>query len=140
VPDPRSPDGPGRLYRTGDLGKVGADGLCYFVGRSDSQIKSRGYRIELGEVEAALNVIPGVQECAVVGLRTGGFETTAICCAYAAETDQLSPASLRRDLKRMLPDYMLPSRWKAFHRLPKNANGKIDRRALKELFEREGAR
>jgi acyl-coenzyme A synthetase/AMP-(fatty) acid ligase len=78
-----------------------------------------------------------VQECAVVGLRTGGFETTAICCAYAAETDQLSPASLRRDLKRMLPDYMLPSRWKAFGELPKNVNGKIDRRALKELFEAE---
>jgi amino acid adenylation domain-containing protein len=140
VPDPRSPNGPGRLYRTGDLGKVGADGLLYFVGRSDSQIKSRGYRIELGEVEAALSVLPGVRECAVVGLRTRGFESTAICCAYAAETDELSPASLRRDLKRMLPDYMLPSRWKAFHRLPKNANGKIDRRALKELFEREGAR
>jgi amino acid adenylation domain-containing protein len=140
VPDPRSPDGPGRLYRTGDLGKVGADGLFYFVGRCDSQVKSRGYRIELGEVEAALNVIPGVQECAVVGLRTGGFETTAICCAYAAETDELSPASLRRELKRMLPDYMLPSRWKALHRLPKNANGKIDRRTLKEQFEREGTR
>jgi amino acid adenylation domain-containing protein len=137
VPDPRSPNGHRRLYRTGDLGKVGADGLCYFVGRADSQIKSRGYRIELGEVEAALNAVPGVRECAVVGLHTDGFETTAICCAYAAGTADLGPAALRTRLRRVLPDYMLPSRWKTFDQLPKNVNGKIDRRALKELFERE---
>jgi amino acid adenylation domain-containing protein len=137
VPDPRSPDGRGRLYRTGDLAKMGGDELCYFIGRADSQIKSRGYRIELGEVEAALNAVPGMREGVVVGLHTGGFETTAICCAYAADTADLNPAELRRQLKRMLPDYMLPSRWKAFGELPKNVNGKIDRRALKELFEAE---
>jgi amino acid adenylation domain-containing protein len=135
VADARSPDGSGRLYRTGDLGKVGPNGLYYFVGRADSQIKSRGYRIELGEIEAALNAVPGVQECAVVGIQTGGFETTAICCAYTVHTDELDPAWLRRQLKTALPDYMLPSRWKAFDRLPKNVNGKIDRRALKEFFE-----
>jgi amino acid adenylation domain-containing protein len=139
VPDPRSPDECARLYRTGDLGKVGADGLCYFIGRVDSQIKSRGYRIELGEVEAAVNAVPGVREGAVVGVHTGGFETTAICCAFAADTADLSPAWLRGKLKRMLPDYMLPSRWKRFDQLPKNVNGKIDRRALKELFEQQAS-
>jgi amino acid adenylation domain-containing protein len=137
VPDPRSSDGSGRIYRTGDLGKVGADGLHYFIGRADSQVKSRGYRIELGEIETALNAVPGVRECAVVGINTGGFETTAICCAYAAGAVELSPAWLRRQLKSALPDYMLPSRWRTFDQLPKNVNGKIDRRALKELFDRE---
>jgi amino acid adenylation domain-containing protein len=137
VPDPRSSDGNGCIYRTGDLGKVGVDGLYYFIGRADSQVKSRGYRIELGEIETALNAVPGMQECAVVGISTSGFETTAICCAYAADAAELSPAFLRRELKRVLPDYMLPSRWKTLDRLPKNVNGKIDRRTLKEFFERE---
>jgi acyl-coenzyme A synthetase/AMP-(fatty) acid ligase len=135
VADPRPSDGSERIYRTGDLGKLGPDGLYYFIGRADSQIKSRGYRIELGEIEAALNAVPGVRECAVVGIETGGFETTAICCAYAADSAELSPAWLRRQLRRALPDYMLPSRWKSFDRLPKNVNGKTDRRALRELFE-----
>jgi non-ribosomal peptide synthetase component F len=54
---PYGPDGRERIYKTGDRARVGDDGLVYFMGRSDSQIKSRGYRIELGEVEAALNTL-----------------------------------------------------------------------------------
>jgi amino acid adenylation domain-containing protein len=137
IPDPRASDGSGRIYRTGDLGRVGPDGLCYFIGRTDSQVKSRGYRIELGEIETALNVLPGVQESAVVAISSSGFETTVICGAYAADGADLSPAMLREQLRRLVPDYMVPTRWKAFDRLPKNVNGKIDRRMLKELFEQE---
>jgi acyl-coenzyme A synthetase/AMP-(fatty) acid ligase len=66
----------------------------------------------------------------------GGFEGTTICCAYAATNGRITPARLRGELKKLLPDYMLPSRWRAFDALPKNANGKIDRRALREVFNR----
>jgi amino acid adenylation domain-containing protein len=135
VPDRRPGREAGLLYRTGDLSRVGNDGLFYFLGRADSQIKSRGYRIELGEVEAALNAIPGLAECAVVGVASGGFEGTSICCAFApTEPASLTPAKLREELSATLPTYMLPSRWKAMNALPKNVNGKIDRRRLRELF------
>jgi amino acid adenylation domain-containing protein len=137
LPDVRSPDSRARIYRTGDLARVGDDGLVYFLGRADTQIKSRGYRIELGEIETALNTLPDVKECAVVGAAVGGFEGTTICCAYATSNGQLTAAILRRQLKKLLPDYMLPSRWRAFDALPKNANGKIDRRALREIFEQD---
>jgi acyl-coenzyme A synthetase/AMP-(fatty) acid ligase len=125
-----------RMYRTGDLARLGDDGLVYFHGRRDSQVKSRGYRIELGEIEAALHTLPGLQECAVVALDAGGFEGAVLCCAYAPATGhQPSAASLRRDLSRLLPGYMLPARWLALDRLPHNANGKADRPRLKALFE-----
>ncbi|MBI4271501.1 MAG: amino acid adenylation domain-containing protein [Candidatus Rokubacteria bacterium] len=140
VPHPRRPGASERLYRTGDLARVGADGLVHFLGRADSQIKSRGYRIELGEIEAALHALPGLRECAVVGIASEGFEGTAICCAYVpAPGATVTPVTLRRELSRLLPGYMLPARWLAFARFPTNANGKIDRRRLKEAFESRAA-
>jgi amino acid adenylation domain-containing protein len=136
IPDPRSRDASARIYRTGDLAKVMEDGLVYFLGRADSQIKSRGYRIELGEIETALNALNGLSECAVVGVGTDGFEGTAICCAYAAPpAAPIEPSDLRERLAAVLPAYMLPSRWLRMDTLPKNVNGKIDRRQVRELFE-----
>jgi len=141
VPNPRDPDGADVLYKTGDLARRGADGLVYFLGRSDSQIKSRGYRIELGEIEAALNTVEGLQEVAVVGIPTGGFEGTLIGCAYAPlKGQQLMPAHVRKAINALIPQYMLPSRWMVLDRLPKNASGKIDRRAIREKFQMDEAR
>jgi acyl-coenzyme A synthetase/AMP-(fatty) acid ligase len=135
-----SPNGSERIYRTGDLAKTGDDGLVYFLGRADSQIKSRGYRIELGEIETALNAIDELRECAVVGVESGGFEGTAICCAFApAAGSEVQPSDLRERLGNVLPTYMLPSKWLQLEVLPKNVNGKIDRKQLRELFEAEQA-
>jgi amino acid adenylation domain-containing protein len=140
VADPRSTDPDARIYRTGDLARVAEDGLVHFLGRADSQIKSRGYRIELGEIETALNAIEELGECAVVGVETGGFEGTSIACAYApANGTTLEPSEVRRRLSAVLPGYMLPSRWLTMDRLPKNVNGKIDRKQLRETFEGQGA-
>lgn len=135
------PDAPGgRIYRTGDLARRAEDGLVHFLGRADSQIKSRGYRIELGEIEAAMNAQPGVRECAVVGIDVGGFEGTTICCAFSvADGVDLQPLALRTALSKLLPAYMLPARWRELGTLPKNVNGKIDRKELKSSFTREMA-
>jgi len=136
VPDPRPGHEGRRMYRTGDLGRMRADERIEFLGRVDSQIKSRGYRIELGEIEAALNAIPQVRECAVVGVDTGGFGGTEICCAYAAVRGlTVERTHLRGELSKVLPPYMLPLRWREYDRLPKNVNGKIDRRAIRERFQ-----
>jgi acyl-coenzyme A synthetase/AMP-(fatty) acid ligase len=138
LPDPR--DLQRRIYKTGDLARMTPDGLFHFLGRADSQIKSRGYRIELGEIEAALSSLTELAESAVVGVDVGGFEGTAICCAYAAaEGESIQPADVRKRLQALLPTYMLPSRWHVLDVLPKNVNGKIDRRRLREHFEQEAA-
>jgi amino acid adenylation domain-containing protein len=132
------PDGTGpqdRIYKTGDLARRGADGLYYFVGRADTQIKSRGYRIELGEIETALHSLPGLQEGAIVAIQSEGFEGWLICCAYVpAEGKDISPNILRKGLSGLVPGYMLPTRWMRYDLLPKNDNGKIDRPRLKEAF------
>jgi amino acid adenylation domain-containing protein len=122
-----------RIYKTGDLAHSGADGLLYFVGRSDSQIKSRGYRIQLGEIETALNSLPGLRESAVVAIPSGGFGGWLICCAYVPSPG-VATENLRKGLAELVPGYMLPSRWMRYEALPKNASGKIDRTQLKHRF------
>ena len=133
LPNPADPGD--RIYKTGDLASAGADGLFYLHGRADSQIKSRGYRIELGEIERALHSLAGLKESAVVAVDTGGFEGAAISCAYALEPGfEMSIPELRKRLGALVPSYMLPAAWLCLPALPQNANGKIDRKNLREQF------
>jgi len=134
LPAPGGADSRDRIYRTGDLARRGADGLFYFLGRADTQIKSRGHRIELGEIESALHSLPELREGAVVAIPSEGFEGSLICCAYAPAGREVSTENLRKSLAVRLPGYMLPSRWMRHDALPKNANGKIDRPGLKNAF------
>src|SRR5262249_52775592 len=100
-----------------------------------------GYRIELGEIEAALSGLPDVREGAVVAVKTEGFEGAVVCCAYVpVRGSDSDPPAVRRALGRALPTYMLPSRWRVLDELPRNANGKIDRRRLTEAFTGDGER
>ncbi len=139
VPD-RRPGRAGRLYRTGDLARRGEDGLFYFVGRADTQIKSRGHRIELGEIETAVSALACVQECAVIAVPTTEFEGTVIGCAYVRMPEtRVTPLTLRKALSDVLPGYMLPSVWLPLDILPKNANDKIDRPKLREELLRRAA-
>lgn len=124
-----------RIYRTGDLASLGTDGLAYFHGRVDTQIKSRGHRIELGEIETALNTVDGLRDSAVVAVATDGFEGYTICCAYApTDGTEVTPVELKAALRELVPGYMIPSRWLAMERWPRNANGKTNKPALRQMF------
>ncbi|MCG3162922.1 MAG: Tyrocidine synthase 1 [Acidobacteria bacterium] len=135
IQDPFEASSDDRIYRTGDLARIGTDGLIYFLGRADSQIKSRGYRIELGEIETALNALGVTQDCAVIAINTDSFEGAIICCAYVPLPGSDVPSTLLRSLlSKSLPGYMLPTRWMSIERMPLNVNEKYDRRKLKEDF------
>jgi len=141
LPRPGGVDPQDRIYRTGDRARRAVNGLYYFLGRVDSQIKSRGYRIELGEIEAALHTLRSVRECAVVAVESAGFEGSMVCCAYVpAAGAGAHPAELRGSLTALLPAYMLPVRWLSYSALPRNANGKIDRPELCRRFSLTGLR
>jgi len=91
-----------RIYKTGDLASIGENGLVYFHGRSDYQIKSRGYRIELGEIETALGQNKMLREYAVVPVQLNGFEGTAIGCAFVGSV--MKNGALAPILKKKLKD------------------------------------
>jgi len=117
-----------RLYRTGDRARRRNDGAIEFLGRRDHQMKIRGFRIEAGEVEAALDSHPQVRQSVVTAHAPAGGE--ALLCAYLVTADGSEPADLRAHLAARLPAYMLPSVCVVLDRLPLNANGKVDRKAL----------
>ncbi len=132
VPHPFSSDPAARLYRTGDRARRRGDGAIEFLGRADRQVKLRGHRIELAEIEAAIAALPYVRD-AVVQVRGATSDTRRIV-AWLVPADPAAPppAGLRRDLARVLPDYMLPAATVWVPALPVNANGKLDLRALPE--------
>jgi acyl-coenzyme A synthetase/AMP-(fatty) acid ligase len=128
----------GTIYRTGDLGKVLPDGTLAFVGRVDHQVKIRGRRIELGDVEAALRRCPGVRDAVVIKRIFGEGDERLI--AFLVEDEAAgngqgsgSGKRLRQELKRILPEWMVPNLFMAMEELPLNPNGKVDRKALSQL-------
>jgi amino acid adenylation domain-containing protein len=118
------------LYNTGDLARYHADGNLELLGRRDHQVKIRGFRVELGEIEAMLGEHPAVQAAAVVTLDDAPGEQRLVAYAALRPGAVACGEELRSFLKSKLPDYMLPSRFEFLDRLPVNASGKVDRRAL----------
>jgi len=122
-----------RWYRTGDRAKQlpGGDYVC--LGRLDSQVKILGYRIELGEVEAALRRLPGVADAAVVDVPADGDRPVELA-AFVTRADSvaaLESAAVDEGLRALVPAYMVPRTITVLGDLPVNANGKIDRKALR---------
>src|SRR5262249_41749542 len=123
--------GPGeRLYRTGDLVRRRFDGAIEFVGRVDHQVKIRGFRIELGEIEVALTALPEVKEAVVLARQDGQSDRRLVAYVVPAAGSSLPESALREELKRSLPEYMLPGAFLFRESLPLTPNGKLDRAAL----------
>jgi amino acid adenylation domain-containing protein len=133
IPNPFSIEHDERLYRTGDLGRFLPDGNIEFIGRTDYQVKVRGFRIELGEIESILNNHRLVKQSVVV--LQGDDLSNKKLAAYVIPEDNttLSVNDLRDQVRKYLPEYMMPSGFKIMDYLPLNASGKVDRRRLPDI-------
>lgn len=118
---------PGGVHATGDL-LVRKNGLFYFRGRKDDQVKCYGYRVQPLEVEKELERLPGVKEAAVVAVpeARAGHELRAFVVAAGT-----SARDLLAVLSEALPAYMVPSSLEIVDALPRTPNGKIDRKLLR---------
>ena len=135
IAHPFSDDPEARLYRTGDLVRWLPDGHLAFLGRLDHQVKIRGFRIELGEVESQLLREPSVKEALVVAREDRGGDKRLVAYITADDTleaEETLMDTLRKRLKAVLPDYMVPLAFVLLDRLPLTPNGKVDRKALPE--------
>jgi acyl-CoA synthetase (AMP-forming)/AMP-acid ligase II len=118
----------GMAVWSGDTVRRGDDGLLRFVGRDDEMIKSAGNRISPNEIEEAVMDGGEVREAAAFGVaddRLGQAVVVAVAGDPAREDE------LRARLRRDLPAFMQPQRYVWRETLPRNANGKLDRSALR---------
>jgi len=120
------------MYKTGDLVEKDKEGYIYFKGRVDNQIKHLGYRIELEEVEAAFSSLPYIDEVGVIYEKVSAELGQIKAFVSVAELGKDKQAILG-DIKKLLPPYMVPRIVQVLDVLPKNANGKIDRKKLATL-------
>ena len=127
VQNPLNTQYPEIIYRTGDLVKYNELGEIIYCSRKDFQIKHMGHRIELGEIETAVSSLSGIE----------------LCCALYDEsrqkivlfyTGELDGKEIGMGLKDLVPEYMIPNRYKKVDEMPINLNGKIDRIALGKMI------
>ncbi|HIV13258.1 MAG TPA: D-alanine--poly(phosphoribitol) ligase subunit DltA [Candidatus Pullilachnospira stercoravium] len=127
-----------RGYRTGDAGYL-QDGMLYYAGRMDLQVKLHGYRIELEDIESNLRKLPGVSHAVVIPRERGG-KIRSLTAFVSREQNSMEGengeqghedgAVLRRQLMEFLPSYMIPKKIVVLPRMPLTNNGKADRKAL----------
>ena len=115
------------VYKTGDLAKYNKYGELEYLGRKDFQIKHMGYRIELGEIETNINALKGLTICACI------YKNDNIVLYF--ESNTLSVEDVISFANKKLVKYMRPNKVIKLPKMPYNANGKIDRVKLKEMFE-----
>lgn len=124
-------------YHTGDVGVQTADGLLFFGGRMDFQIKMHGYRIELEEINHYLNKQPQVHQGVIVPKYNHEHKVAALI-AYVvtktkqdlAQTNAALTETIKRALQTELMPYMMPQQFVYRDQLPLNMNGKVDIKAL----------
>lgn len=115
-----------RIYKTGDLAKYGRDGLLYYCGRKDFQIKLNGHRIELTEVEGAMMGIETITRCCCI------FENEKVTAFYTGK--EIEKKDIIKYLRTCLPSHMIPADFIYLKEFALNKNGKIDRNQLKGML------
>jgi amino acid adenylation domain-containing protein/thioester reductase-like protein len=131
------PEIPGaRLYRTGDLGYHRPDGNIHFIGRQDQQIKLGGIRIELTEIESVIAAHPAVR--AVKVIVEGKREESQRLAAYVVAHTDTGPTDIKHAVASSLPACCVPKHVFMIDRMPLNANGKVDRKALTAMAHSPG--
>jgi len=116
---------------SGDIVTRDQDGFLYFIGRNDDMIKTSGYRVSPTEVEEIAFASGLVREAAAVGLPHPSLGQMIVLLAVPLQS-HTSVNALADCFRRNAPLFMVPQRIEWADALPRNANGKIDRIAIRD--------
>ena len=114
-------------FHTRDVARMLPDGQYEVIGRIDDMIKINGNRMEPAEIEVAATRVTGLTRVVAAGFGEG---PDAFICLYYVNPVELDPEELREKLGKVLPYYMIPTRFVRLDELPRTATGKVSRRLL----------
>lgn len=122
------------FFISGDLGFVDEAGYVRIVGREKDLIITGGLNVYPAEVEAAIEAIPGIAECAVIGAPHPDFGEGVVAVAIARPGARLDESAIAASLAGTLAAYKRPKRVFVAESLPRNAMGKVEKNRLRESF------
>ena len=119
-----------KAYHSGDTARINKDGEVEFFGRIDNQVKLRGFRVELDEIENRILTFKGIKRTKVVVRNNGSEDYLA---AFFTADHAVDTSELTNYLKASLTYYMVPDVLMQIDTMPLTPNGKIDKKALREV-------
>ena len=122
------------FFFTGDLGRIDDEGYIYILDRSKDLIISGGLNVYPKEVENALNSLPGVSECAVIGRKHDDLGESVIAIIVPKNDIRLDVTHISEQLDEKLARYKHPKHIILADELPRNAMGKVQKNILRELY------
>jgi D-alanine--poly(phosphoribitol) ligase subunit 1 len=126
-----------QAYRTGDAGFMEEDGLLFYKGRMDFQIKLHGYRMELEEIEYHIAKSQYVKTVVVIPIyqhdKIEYLSASIVPEKHHFEKEYQLTSAIKKELTEVLPSYMIPRKFTYHNELPMTSNGKVDRKKIKEL-------
>jgi O-succinylbenzoic acid--CoA ligase len=123
---------------TGDLGYLDSDGYLYVLDRRDDLIITGGENVYPAEVEAVLLAQPGVEDAGVIGVPNVEWGQAVVAAVRLANGVTLTEAQIRTACRERLAGYKVPVRIRFMDTLPRNAAGKLSRRALQSWWRETG--
>lgn len=119
---------------TGDVGYLDADGYLFICDRRTDMIISGGVNIYPAEIEAALMAIPGVRDCAVFGIPDAEFGESVTAVIHPEASTTLTQAEIAGALRLVVAGYKIPRRIVFQDKMPRDENGKLFKRLLRDQF------
>lgn len=126
-----------KILCSNDWFKMDEEGFLYFLGRNDDIIKTRGEKVSPVEVENVIYAIEGIKEVAILGIPDKIMGESIVAFVTTNSTTQLNEKIIHRKCTAQLESFMVPGKIILMEEMPKNANGKIDKKELKKLLQNE---
>jgi len=124
----------GDRFTVGDMGYLDADGYLFICDRKADMVISGGVNIYPAEVEATLHAHPDVVDAAVFGIPDARWGESLRAVVERRQGSALDAESLARWCRDHLADYKCPRSWEFVAELPRDPNGKVLKRRLREPF------